>query len=71
MGEDSSDTPNYSGMTTNERLFVAGLLDAFEDAARRRDQNRMIELLCRVSFTTDEAAAICETTLSDPEAYGL
>jgi len=37
MGDAQSEKPNYMGMTVNERLFAAGLLDEFDDAARARD----------------------------------
>ena len=37
--------PNYSSMTVNDRLLAPSLVDAFDDAARRRDRDKMIELL--------------------------
>jgi hypothetical protein len=35
----------YSGMTINERLYAASLLDAFDDAMSRRDRDEMIRIL--------------------------
>lgn len=60
----------YAGMTTNERLFEAGLLDPFGAAARRRDQPAMIALLEQVELTSDEARWIAETVLANPARYG-
>lgn len=40
--------PEYSGMTVNERLFVAGLLHDFEDAIQRHDKVRAMEILASV-----------------------
>jgi hypothetical protein len=60
----------YAGMTTNERLLVAGLLDAFDAAARARDRARMIEILGRVELG-DQADWIADTILADPQRYGF
>jgi len=62
--------PDYSGMTTNERLFVAGVLDQFDDAARKRDRATMIELLSRVELG-EQAALIADTILANPTRYGF
>jgi hypothetical protein len=32
--------PDFRGMTTNERLLTAGLMDKFDSAARKRDRTR-------------------------------
>ncbi len=61
--------PGYSGMMLNERLFAAGLLDAFDDAARRRDRSQMIDLLRRVEVKTPEWSV--NTILDHPEKYGF
>ena len=60
----------YSGMTTNERLFVAGLLDKFDAAARKRDRSRMIAILTKVELE-GQADEIADTILSDPAKYGF
>jgi len=62
---------DYSGMTTNERLFAAGRLDDFDNAARCRDVDAMIAILVTVQFTMDEARSIAETCLATPEKYGF
>lgn len=63
-----NDKPDCSGMTVNERLFTAGLLDAFDAAARRRDRARMIELLSAVDV--EDTARSVDTILANPERYG-
>ena len=48
---------DYSGMTTNERLFVAGLMDEFDAAVATRDRGALIRLLRRVDICHPEATA--------------
>jgi hypothetical protein len=57
-------------MTTNERLFEAGLLSAWQAAARSRNRERMIELLGKVDHG-DQAESITDTVLSNPGKYGF
>jgi hypothetical protein len=59
-----SDT--LSGMTVNERLFVLGLLEEFDVAARARDRARMIEILARAEVGSETA----DQLLASPERYG-
>lgn len=54
----------FLGMTTNERLFAAGLLDAFDAAARRRDRSEMVELLLKTFATQNNAESIADQILS-------
>jgi hypothetical protein len=44
-------------MTVNERLFVAGILDGFGDAARMRDRAALIRLLLSVDVDAPESTA--------------
>jgi len=60
----------FAGMTTNERLFAAGLLDTFDLAARRRDRARMIEVLGKVELA-DQAERIADGICADPKRYGF
>lgn len=60
----------YAGMTTNERLFDAGLLSEWTAAARSRDRERMIDLLGKVDLA-DQAESITDTVLSNPGKYGF
>jgi hypothetical protein len=61
----------YGGMTTNERLFAAGLLDQFDRAARSRNRQEMVLLLTQVEFAVSEAEKITDTILADPKMYGF
>ena len=61
---------DYSGMTVNERLFAAGLLEDFEAAGRSRDRERMLELLGAVDLA-DQSEEIVGKILADPGFYGF
>ncbi len=61
----------YSGMTLNERLFTAGLLEQFDDAARNADRARMLGLLLKVGLSEPEAQRSVDAILSSPARYGL
>jgi len=49
--------PDLAGMTLNERLWVTGLSDEFERARKRRDRERVVELLREVEVTDVEWTA--------------
>ena len=57
--------PKYAGMTTNERLFEAELLESFDRAALQRDREDMISILGRVELG-DQAAQIVDAILANP-----
>ncbi|WP_277784890.1 hypothetical protein [Caulobacter segnis] len=57
---------DLSGMTVNERLFTCGLIDAFDQAAKRRDRESMVALLSEVEVGSETA----DTILRDPKKYG-
>jgi hypothetical protein len=57
-------------MTTNERLFDAGLLSEWTAAARSRNRERMIELLGKVDLG-GQAESITDAFLSNPGKYGF
>jgi hypothetical protein len=61
--------PDFSGMTVNERLITAGIMDQWDDAVRRRDRGRMIELLKQVEVPSADWTA--DTVLADPQKYGF
>jgi hypothetical protein len=42
-------------MTVNERLVVAGLLDAYDEAAASGDRGRINGILAKVGLWQDEA----------------
>jgi hypothetical protein len=58
------------GMTVNERLFVCNVLGDFEVAAKKRNKERMIEILTGVKFTSDQATWTTEKILENPQKYG-
>jgi hypothetical protein len=64
----SEPQPDFDAMTVNERLFVAGLIDEFDAAARRRDRETMIELLARVAVARPEWSV--DLILRTPERHG-
>jgi hypothetical protein len=64
------DSPDYSGMTVNERLFVAGLLNRFDAAARQRDRQQLVEILKLVQMTSAEAESTVNALLENPQKYG-
>jgi hypothetical protein len=59
----------HGGMTVNERLFAANLLETFNAAARSGKRAEMIDLLGRVELA-DQAAWIADQILAHPDRYG-
>jgi hypothetical protein len=53
-------SPSSERLSVNQRLFAAGVLEAFESALRRRDVRTMFELLstARVENTASSAITI-------------
>jgi len=62
-----NDQSRYAGLTVNERLFEAGLMDAFDAAARARDRAEVIRLLIEVGVEDAEWSA--DTILERPERW--
>ena len=56
----------YHGMTVNERLFAAGLLDEFDTAVTERDRTKMIELLSRTAMTPVQCSETTDAILAKP-----
>jgi hypothetical protein len=63
--------PEYAVMTTNERLFAAGLLGAFDAAARQRDHREMLRLLQAVELDVTDATRTVELILAEPRKCGF
>ena len=61
--------PDFAGMTVNERLIAAGIINQWDDSVRRRDRGRMIELLKQVEVPTPDWTA--DNMLTDPQKYGF
>lgn len=51
----------YGGMTVNERLFVSGLLDAFDRAVRRKDARLAIAILEDVDLAGENIIPILKS----------
>ena len=64
---DLQSTSYFGGMTTNERLSAADLLDPFDQATARRDRADMIAILEKVELG-DQAARIADTVLARPRS---
>jgi hypothetical protein len=61
----------YDGMTVNERLVISGQIRAWDEACLRRDRAGMIAILVATELTSDQATSTVDTTLANPEKYGL
>jgi len=60
--------PRYTGMTMNERLFEAGLVEEFDAAFRARDRAALIDIYSRVGGG-EFAEKSVDTILANPEKY--
>lgn len=58
----------FAGMTVNERLYHADLLDDFDRAAVARDRAEMISILDKVYVGNSGETA--DAILDDPGKYG-
>jgi hypothetical protein len=67
---ESGPSGDFVGMTLNERLHSAGLLDEFDSAARRRDRDALVALLSRIDLPRKSAEESVEALLGDPAKYG-
>jgi len=50
----------YAGMTVNERLYVSGLLDEFEEAVEKKNTEKARAILEKVELTEDSIKPILE-----------
>jgi hypothetical protein len=60
----------FGGMTLSERLFVAGLLEQFDDAISSGDRQRAIEILVQVAISDDSGTETVDAVLANPSKYG-
>lgn len=54
----------YAGMTVNERLFLSGCLDEWDEALQLRDHARMIAILTALDLG-DQASFIVDRVLTN------
>ena len=57
-------------MTVNERLYEAKLMSEFDDAANKRDVNKMIAILIKTDLTETQAQETTNTIINNPSMYG-
>jgi len=57
-----------SGMTVNERLFVTGSLQAFDDAIARKDRATLREILRRHFLSEENVTRIVDQVCPDDGA---
>jgi hypothetical protein len=71
--EVSEASRKYAGMTMNERLWEAGLMNEFEAAAAARDRDRMLLICARVGIADGPTgrSSIVDTVLANPARYGF
>jgi hypothetical protein len=63
--------PKYGGMTVNERLVVARLIEQWDHAVNTRDRDAMVEILKKVELPETESGRITDTILDNPAKYGF
>ena len=51
----------YGGMTVNERLYVSGLLEKFDNAIAQKDINLVIAILEKVELNDSNIQAILKS----------
>lgn len=50
----------YAGMTVNERLYVSGLMDEFDDAVKKKNTEMVRSILEKVELTEESIKPILE-----------
>ena len=58
-----------AGMTVNERLFELNLLDEWDDALKRRDTQKMRNILLECDLGPEYADQTVATIMKDPKKY--
>jgi hypothetical protein len=46
---------DFKGMTVNERLFSLGLINQWDEAAKTRNRQKMIETLLQCKFSQQQS----------------
>lgn len=50
----------YAGMTVNERLYVSGLMDEYDEAVEKKDAEKVRSILKQVELTEESIKPILE-----------
>ena len=64
-------TNNFSGMTVNERLFNAKLLDIWDNAIQTKDKKKAIDILLKVELDEKQAGETVDAIFKNPSKYGF
>lgn len=51
----------YIGMTVNERLYVSGLIDKFDNAVKRKDVSTIVSILEKVELKEESIKPILDS----------
>lgn len=60
----------FLGMTVNERLYSFGLMDQFDSAIQRRDEDKAISILMETELNDQSAKETVEAIMKSPGKYG-
>ncbi len=61
----------YSEMSVNERLYIAGLIDDFNNAIKQMEFQEAIDILMQTELTNKEANYIIDLIKKNPQKYGF
>ncbi len=50
----------YAGMTVNERLYVSGLMDDFDEAVKKKQSEKVRNILEKVELTEESIKPILQ-----------
>lgn len=50
----------YKGMTVNERLYVSGLIDEFDEAVKEKNITTIVSILKKVELSDESIGPILE-----------
>ncbi|SUB88697.1 Uncharacterised protein [Porphyromonas macacae] len=53
----------YLGMTVNERLFVSGLMDEFDNAVKKKDISVIISILKKIGLEEESIKPILDSLM--------
>ncbi len=56
---------DFAGMTVNERLFVAGLMDSFDKAIAEGNREEVIRILKKVNLNSETIEANLKSIFKD------
>jgi hypothetical protein len=51
----------YIGMTVNERLYVSGLIDKFDNAVKRKDVSTIVSILEKIELKEESIKPILDS----------